>query len=90
MLHGTYLKYHNINQQKATEYLQASQFAANEVMKSGKFSVTDNYRSIFNSLDLAGKKEIILYRRYETSIVMHSLHSYVNKEAQTGASKKSH
>ncbi len=87
LFQGTFLKYHNINQQKATEYLQASQWAANEVMMSGKYSIGDPYRSVFNSVDLAGKKEIILYRRYEATILTHSLHSYVNLEAQTGASK---
>jgi len=87
LYHGTLFKYHNISQAKAVEYLQAAQWAANEVIKSNKFAITDNYRSIFNSLDLSGKKEIILYRRYETSIIMHSLHSYVNKEPQSGSSK---
>jgi hypothetical protein len=87
LYHGTYLKYHNINQQKAIEYLTAAQWAANEVIKSGKYSISDNFRSVFNSLDLAGKKEVILYRRYETGVVTHSLHSYVNKEPQTGPSK---
>lgn len=33
------------------------------------------------------EKEIILYRKYETGLVTHSLHSYVNKEPQTGTSK---
>lgn len=87
LYYGTLLKYHNINQTKAVEYLQAAQWAANEVMKSAKFTITDNYRSVFNSLDLAGKKEIILYRRYESGVLTHSLHSYVNKEPQTGPSK---
>lgn len=87
LYHGTLLKYHNINQAKATEYLQAAHWAANEVIKSGKFSIGDNLRSVFNSVDLAGKKEVILYRKYETGLVTHSLHSYVNKEPQTGASK---
>src|SRR5687768_7729286 len=87
LLHGTWLKCHNINAEKAREYLEAAQWAANEVMKSGKYSIADNFRSVFNSEDLAGKKEVILYRRYEAGLVTHSLHSYVNKEPQTGASK---
>lgn len=87
LFEGTYLKYHNINPAKATEYLQAAQWAANEVITSGKYSIADNFRSVFNSLDLAGKKEVILYRMYETGLLTHSLHSYVNNEPQTGASK---
>jgi hypothetical protein len=84
---GTYLKYHNINQAKATEYLQQAQWAANEVINSGKYSIADNFRTVFNSVDLAGKKEVILYRRYEAGLLTHSLHSYVNGEAQSGTSK---
>ena len=84
---GTFLKYHNINQAKATEYLQQAQWAANEVINSGKYSIADNFRSVFNSVDLAGKKEVILYRRYEAGLLTHSLHSYVNGEPQSGTSK---
>jgi starch-binding outer membrane protein, SusD/RagB family len=87
LYHGTLLKYQNINQAKATEYLTAAQWAANEVIKSNKYQVNDNFRTVFNSLDLNGKKEIMLYRRYEMGVLTHSLHSYVNKEPQTGPSK---
>lgn len=87
LFEGTFEKYHNINQQKATEYLQAAQWAADQIIQSGKYSIADNFRSLFNSLDLAGKKEIILYRHYETGVLTHSLHSYVNGEPQSGVSK---
>lgn len=84
---GTFLKYHNINLAKSKEYLEAAKWAANQVILSGKFSIADDFRSVFNSASLAGKKEVILYRQYETGILSHSLHSYVNKEPQTGVSK---
>lgn len=87
LYYGTYFKYHNIDPAKAATYLEAAKWAADQVISSGKFSIGDNYRTVFNSADLAGKKEIILYRRYESGILTHSLHSYVNKEPQTGASK---
>ena len=84
---GTFLKYHNINLAKSTEYLEAAKWAADQVIGSGKYSIADDFRSVFNSANLAGKKEVILYRQYETGILTHSLHSYVNKEPQTGVSK---
>jgi hypothetical protein len=87
LYHGTYLKYHNIDQAKATEYLEAAKWAANEIITSGKYSITDAFRTVFNSVDLSSKKEVILYRKYESGLLTHSLHSYVNKEPQTGASK---
>lgn len=84
---GTLFKYHNIDANKSKTYLEAAKWAAEQVMASGSYAITDNYRSVFNSLDLNGKKEIILYRRYEPGLVTHSLHSYVNKEPQTGLSR---
>ena len=87
LFEGTYLKYHNIDQAKATQYLTAAKWAANEVIVSNKYQIADNFRSVFNSLDLAGKKEVILYRQYESGILTHSLHSYVNGEPQSGVSK---
>lgn len=87
LYHGTYFKYHNIDQTKAVAYLEAAKWAANEVIQSGKYAVSDSYRGLFNSANLAGNKEMILYRSYEAGLLTHSLHSYVNKEPQTGASK---
>lgn len=87
LYHGTYLKYHDINQAKATEYLQAAKDAAKQVMESGRYSVSDDYRGLFNSLDLTGNPEVILFRKYATGSITHSLHSYSNKEPQTGVSK---
>ena len=87
LYHGTLLKYHNINAAKATEYLEAAKWAANEVMTKGGFTVSPSYTTLFNSIDLVGNPEMIMFRQYETAQLMHSLHSYVNKESQTGASK---
>lgn len=87
LFEGTWQKYHGLSEEKSREYLEAAKWAANEVIESGKYSIADNFRSVFNSLSLAGKKEVILYREYEPGILTHSLHSYVNKEPQTGTSK---
>jgi hypothetical protein len=87
LYHGTLLKYSNINPAKATEYLEAAKWAANEVMTKGGYSLGAKYRTLFSSLDLKGNPEIILYRQYGTAQSTHSLVSYVNKEPQTGPSK---
>lgn len=87
LFEGTYQKYHNIDQARAKIYLEAAKWAADEVIKSGKYSMTDDYRTVFSSLSLASAKEVLLYRKYETAMVTHSLNSYVNKEPQTGPSK---
>ena len=83
---GTLQKYHENNNEKAAEYLEAAKWAAQEVIESGNFSL-GNYREVFNSLDLSGNPEVLLYREYEEGMVTHSLNSYNNKEPQTGVSK---
>ena len=89
LFEGTWQKYQAGNTAKATEYLEAAKWAANEVIANGGYTLATDYRKIFNSLDLGSNTETIMYRRYEsgTGGVTHSLNSYVNKEAQTGASK---
>ncbi|MBO9637314.1 MAG: RagB/SusD family nutrient uptake outer membrane protein [Siphonobacter aquaeclarae] len=84
---GTYQKYQTQDQARSTKYLEAAKWAANEVITSARYAATDNYRSMFNSLSLASSKEMILYRKYETGMLTHSLNSYNNKEPQTGVSR---
>jgi hypothetical protein len=89
LFEGTWQKYQAGNTAKANEYLQAAQWAANEVITKGGYTLAADYRKIFNSLDLSTNTETIMYRRYESGVggITHSLNSYVNREAQTGASK---
>ena len=83
---GTWQKYHEGNNEKAKTYLEAAKWAANEIMESGAYSL-DNYREVFNSLNLAGNPEVILFRQYEVGLLTHALNSYNNMEPQTGVSK---
>ncbi len=87
LFEGTWQKYHANNAAKATEYLEAARWAAEEVMTKGNFSFSHTYRESFNSLDLATNKEMIMYRRYATGLLTHALMSYVNGEGQTGPNK---
>lgn len=84
---GTWQKYHDGDQAKATAYLNAAKSAANEIITNNNYRVSNNFRELFNSLDLAGNPEIIMYRRYESGLLTHTLNTYVNKEAQIGVSK---
>lgn len=86
LFEGTWQKYHNNNSGKAKEYLEASKNASAQLIATGKYSL-GNYREVFNSLNLAGNPEVILYRHYEPGILTHALNSYNNKEPQTGPSK---
>jgi hypothetical protein len=87
LFEGTFEKYHNINATKAAEFLEASKWAAEQVIASGKYSLNPDYRKNFNSMSLAGNKEVLLYKEYTEGLLTHSLNSYVNLEAQSGISK---
>ncbi|MEJ8800761.1 RagB/SusD family nutrient uptake outer membrane protein [Pontibacter sp. H249] len=87
LFEGTWQKYHLNNTAKAAEYLEASKWAAEQLINSGRYSLAPSYRSVFNSLNLAGNSEAILYRQYEPGALTHALNSYNNKEPQTGVSK---
>ncbi len=86
LFEGTWQKYHEGNSSKAAQYLEAAKWAAEQIIDGGNYSL-GNYRSVFNSLDLGGNPEVILFREYAAGQVTHSLNSYNNKEPQTGASK---
>src|SRR5690625_7955903 len=75
LFEGTFLKYHDIDQQKAEEYLKEAKWAADQIIQSGNYQVSDNYREMFNSLSLAGNPEMILYRKYEIGVLTHALNS---------------
>jgi starch-binding outer membrane protein, SusD/RagB family len=79
LFEGTWQKYHLNNAEKAKKYLELAVRASNEVMATGKYSFTSDFRSLFGSQDLATNKEMIMYRTYDAAIgVMHSIASYSN------------
>ena len=87
LFEGTWQKYHEGNNEKAREYLEAAKWAANEVIEGGNYSLGD-YREVFTSISLANNPEVMLYREYESGVLTHSLMSYNNRgEPQTGVSK---
>lgn len=87
LFEGTWLKYHEIDEEKAEEYLEAAKWAAEEVMNSGAFFVSNDYHGLFTSESLKGNPEIILYKEYAEGVMQHSLMSYNNLEPQNGVSK---
>jgi hypothetical protein len=88
LFQGSYLYYHKMDKnQEAIKFLKAAQNAALQVIKSGNYSVTSDYRSLFNSLDLAGNPGIILYRHYQTGSVTNAVMSFSTYETQHGINK---
>lgn len=76
LFEGTYRKYHTeLNLPDADKYLLEAKNAAQALMTSS-YSLSANYQSTYNSDNLAGNKEIILYKRYEAGLLQHSLIAY--------------
>lgn len=87
LFEGTWLRYHEIDEAKAEEYLEAAKWAAEKVMNSGDFAISDDYRGLFSAESLKGNPEILLYKEYAEGVMQHSLMSYNNLEPQAGVSK---
>lgn len=88
LFEGTWQKYNDVNSAKANEYLQAAKWAANEVISNGGYSISNDYRGLCSSVDLATNPEMILYRQYESGILTHAVMGYNSINAvQEGPSK---
>jgi hypothetical protein len=78
LFEGTWQKYHLGDNAAAQKYLQLAVDAAAVVMQSGKWTFTSDFRSLFGSENLSGNKEVIMYRQYDATVVMHAIASYSN------------
>lgn len=90
LFEGTWQKYHGGDAGKATEYLNAAKWAANEVITKGGYILGNNYRALFSSIDLSGNPEMILYRVYEIAKLTHTVMTRMNhndQAVQPGPSK---
>jgi hypothetical protein len=89
---GTTLKYNPnttaANRVKAGAYLQAAKDAAARIINSGRYSLADNYQKLCSTIDIgataAVKKEMILYRVYDTGQVTHAIASGNNTNTVQG------
>ncbi len=89
---GTKIKYNPLasaaDLSKAGSYLQTAKDAAAKVISSGRYSVADNYQKLCSTIDVgataAVKKEMILYRSYNTGEVTHAIASGNNENTIQG------
>lgn len=79
LFEGTWRKYRNL--QNSEKFLLAAKDASEQLMK-GPFSLNPQYKTIYNSLDLAGNKEAILYKKYVVGYLGHSLINYLSTSTQ--------
>ena len=79
LFEGTYAKYHLKDDARAKQYLNEAITASEAIIKSGNFELTagaEGYRANYNSLDLAGNKEMILYKKYVVGLLYHATQDY--------------
>lgn len=87
---GTYRKYHTeLNLNDADRFLQEAKDAADQLMTTGTFTLNPVYQTVYNSMDLAGNKEVILYKRYIAGAMTHSVIGYTNSSTQMHGLTKS-
>ena len=92
LFEGTWQKYREHQNDYAEKYLKAAKDAAARVMDgtSGKtYRISDDYKALTTSLDLAGNSEIILYRSYVSGVKMHAEMSWQIEQVQASAPSKS-
>ncbi len=76
LFEGTYCKYVAKDNSRSNKYLTEAKNACNEIMKSEKFSLNASYKANFDSENLAGNNEMILYKHYNYGSMAHGTIDY--------------
>ncbi|WP_447641831.1 MULTISPECIES: RagB/SusD family nutrient uptake outer membrane protein [Chitinophagaceae] len=86
---GTFRKYHTeANASNADQYLQQSMEASKQLMSSS-YALDANYQTVYNSLDLSGDKEVIMFKQYAPGFLTHSVIGYTNSSTTMSGLTKS-
>ena len=92
LFEGTYAKYHLKDAARAEKYLKEAKAAAEAIINAGQYELTagaEGYRANYNSLDLAGNKEMILYKKYVIGVLPHATQDYCCGSTQTNGMSRS-
>lgn len=84
---GTFLKYHEIDAELGRKCLELAKDACLAVMNSGKYTLADDYRSLFSSDDLASSSECLIYKRYIDTKTGHNVLNYNYLQPQAGPNR---
>lgn len=82
LFEGTYAKYHQNDNARANKFLNESKTASQAIMNNSMYVLNGSYRANYNSADLSGNKEMIMYKKYVKSVLGHSLISYTCSSTQ--------
>jgi len=92
LFEGTYAKYHLKDNARAEKYLKEAITASEAIINSGNFALTpgaEGYRANYNSLDLAGNTEMIMYKKYIVGVLAHCTQDYCCGSTSTNGMSKS-
>ena len=92
LFEGTYAKYHLKDNARAEKYLNEAIAASEALITAGQFALTpgaEGYRANYNSLDLAGNTEMIMYKKYVVGLLYHATQDYCCGSTQTNGLSKS-
>ena len=91
LFEGTYAKYHQDDKARAEKYLKECQTASLALINNGQFALTpgaEGYRANYNSLDLEGNTEMIMYKKYIAGTLPHATQDYCCGSTQTNGLSK--
>lgn len=89
LFEGSYRVYHTeLSLPDADKFLTEGKDACEKLM-TGKYLLNADYRSIYSSMDLAGNKEVLLYKKYLAGVLTHSVIGYTNSTTQMSGLTKS-
>ena len=92
LFEGTYAKYHKDDKARSDKYLAEAKKAAEAIINSGEFALTpgaEGHRANYNSLELAGNTEMIMYKNYVQNILRHATQDYCCGSTPTNGMSKS-
>jgi hypothetical protein len=92
---GTFCKYRSsadgqkaADPARAQKYLQECKTACEAIMGNSMYKLNDDYQANYNSLDLAGNTEMIMYKKYLVGVLLHSLIDYTCSSTQMSGMSK--
>ncbi|HYH56462.1 MAG TPA: RagB/SusD family nutrient uptake outer membrane protein, partial [Anseongella sp.] len=86
---GTYRKYHTeLGLTDAAEFLLAAKNASEELIDEGGYML-GSYKDLYSSMDLAAHPEVLLYKKYLSGILTHSVIGFTNSTTQMRGLTKS-
>jgi hypothetical protein len=92
---GTFCKYRSSSDgqkaadaARATTWLTAAKTACQAIMSNSNYALNSNYQANYNSVDLSGNKEMILYKHYMMNVLTHSLIDYTCSSTQVSGMNK--